>query len=141
MQVQCGSQTRVIHSEILDKDMFDPAANMPRHTSWTMQLLSRLDQVVGPGVMDSPVFSTTEKQEHPKERPDTPVLQELNSGKFDALFSKAPDQPSALYRASQDPLRVPEIRLLDSLALQPDVFVLPKYPPIAKAAHVQGSVV
>src|SRR5271170_2518782 len=39
LQVQCGTQARIIRSDILDKDMFDPAPNTPEHTSWTMQLL------------------------------------------------------------------------------------------------------
>jgi hypothetical protein len=56
MQVQCRARTRIIRSHILDKDIYDPAAKTPPQTSWTMQPLDRLDQVVGPGVMNKPVF-------------------------------------------------------------------------------------
>jgi len=36
MQVQCQSQTRILRSDILDKDMFAANPDTPKHTSWTM---------------------------------------------------------------------------------------------------------
>src|SRR5215471_4708946 len=44
MSVQCGTQTRFIRMDILDRDMFDPVPSTPEHTSWTMALLGHLDQ-------------------------------------------------------------------------------------------------
>jgi|SRR5580658_104027 hypothetical protein len=43
MEVECGGQSRVIRSDILDKDMFDPAANTPNGrcsccSVWTKRL-------------------------------------------------------------------------------------------------------
>jgi len=140
MQVQCASQTRTIHSDILDKDMFDTAANTPEHTSWTMRLLARLDQAAGPGVMERPVFAVPEGTEPPANSAYSEVWEEVSSGKYDALFEGAPDKPSDLYRASQQPLSVPTVRLLSSSPLQPELLVQPEYPPIAKLAHIEGSV-
>jgi hypothetical protein len=60
MLVRCGTQLRAIRADILDRDMFDPAAHTPEHTSWTMSLLAKLDQASGPSVMDRPVFPTAD---------------------------------------------------------------------------------
>jgi len=57
MRVPCGATTRLIRSDILDRDLFAATPDTPEHTSWTMQLLARLDQVLGPGVMEKPAFS------------------------------------------------------------------------------------
>lgn len=141
MQVQCGSQTRMIRSEILDKDMFDPAANTPIHTSWTMQLLDRLDKALGPGVMDKPIFPISESDQAPAMVPDSESLKDLAAGKYDALFPGASDKPSDLYRAAQIAPPTPSIRLAKNLAIQPLEFALPKYPPLARVAHIQGVVV
>src|SRR5438105_15850555 len=41
MQVQCDGQSRIIRSDILDRDMFDPHAGTPEYTSWTMRILGQ----------------------------------------------------------------------------------------------------
>lgn len=140
MQVQCGNQIRTIRSDILDKDMFDKAANTPEHTSWTMRLLTRLDQAAGPGVMEQPMFAIPGETKAPADSVPSEISGELSSGKYDALFEGAPDKPSDLYRASQKPLPAPTVRLLSSSPLQPELFVQPAYPPIPKLAHIEGSV-
>ena len=140
MQVQCGNQTRIIRSDVLDRDMFNPAARIPQHTSWTMELLKRLDQPVGPGVLDKPIFATSDA-EHPAEKTSDPaLLKELNAGKYDLLFQGAPDKPSDLYRAAQKPPPLPAVELKSSSPIAPEVFLLPKYPVLAKMAHVEGTV-
>jgi TonB family protein len=144
MRVQCGSQTRTIHADILDRDLFDPAPNTPKHTSWTMSLLQRLDHVLGPGVMEKPVFSglpgfAPENENQPKI--SASALQELSSGDYDALFAGAKDKPSELYAASQRKPPTPSVELVDSSPLQPQAFAKPKYPPLARAARIEGRVV
>jgi len=140
MQVQCGTQTRIIRSDILDKDMFDSNPNAPKHTSWTMRLLARLDQALGPGVMEKPIFPVSEERKALVHDEASRTLRDLSSGKYDALFKDAPDKPSALYRAAQiDPIS-PSVRLQRSTPFQPTTFVLPEYPAIARAAHVKGAV-
>jgi len=97
IRVQCGTQTRIIRADILDKDMFDPAPNTPAHTSWIMQLLSRLDDAVGPGVMDKPIFVIPD-EDRPAEKQETSAkLLDVRTGKYDELFAGASDKPSALY--------------------------------------------
>ena len=89
MEVQCGSQTRIIRSDILDRDLFDPAANTPKHTEWTMQLLQLLDNAVGPSVMEKPVFPIPGAAEAPVKITDPSVLRDVGAGKYDALFPGA----------------------------------------------------
>jgi hypothetical protein len=140
MEVQCGGRSRLMRSDILDKDMFDPAANTPKHTEWTMQLLRRLDEAVGPGVMAKPMFPVSAQDQSSPQNADSSILEDLSSGKYDALFQGAPDKPSDLYPATRINPPTPTIRLLSSTPVEPTVFVAPKYPPIAKLAHVEGSV-
>jgi hypothetical protein len=140
MQVQCGDRTRIVRSDILDKDMFDPAPNTPAHTSWTMQLLGRLDAALGPGVKDKPRFPLSEKDEPSSQRNDSGVLRDVSVGKYDTLFQGAPDKPSDLYRAAQVAPPIPTIRLVSITPFQPEAFVEPGYPPLLKAAHIGGTV-
>lgn len=140
MQVQCGTQTRVIRSDILDRDMFDPEPNTPKYTSWTMQLLDHLDQALGPGVLDQPIFPMLAKEQTTVPDEASPHLSDLGSGKYDALFQDAPDKPSDLYRAAQIHPATPSVRLESVAPFEPVTAVLPSYPPIARVAHVEGSV-
>ena len=140
MQVQCGSTTRIIRSDILDKDMFDPAANTPEHTSWTMQLLGRIDQAVGPGAMDRPIFPVSEPEASPSPNLSSNALRDVNSGKYDLLFQKAPNKASDIYRAAQISPPKPSVQLVSSTPFQPQVIGMPAYPPLARAARIEGVV-
>ncbi len=135
MRFQCGDQGRIIRADILDKDMFDRAARTPTQTSWTMQLLRRLDQATGPTVMDRPVFAQGGQKSPP---PETDSLRDVGEGKFDGLFQGAPDKPSDLYRAARHPPRLPEVRV--ALPVQAQKLVTPTYPPLARLARIQGIV-
>jgi periplasmic protein TonB len=126
--------------DILDRDMFDPHPNTPEHTSWTVALLGRLDKALGNSVMDRPIFSVSEApQPAPVSKSDA-LLNELARGEFDALFDKAPDKPSELFRQAQNPPPGPSVVLLSSLPYRPTSYTLPKYPPLARLAHVNGQV-
>jgi hypothetical protein len=138
MRMPCGENSRLIRSDILDKDLFDAAPNTPEHTSWTMQLLARLDQALGPGVMDKPMIDLSDKSQPPAAEFDSTIRAQLESGAFDELFRDEKDKPSELYRSSQTPQQQPSVRLLESTPFQPEVFVEPVYTAIAKLAHVQG---
>jgi hypothetical protein len=133
MQVQCGNQTRIIRSDILDRDMFDPAAQTPEHTSWTMQLLENLNKSLGPGVMDKPMFEITKAEEVLDKSSDPKILKLLETGKYDELFQGAPDKPSDLYRAAQKRQPAPTVKLLNSLPIAPESFPLPEYPPLPES--------
>jgi hypothetical protein len=140
MQVQCGSRTRLIRADILDKDMFDPASNTPEHTSWTMALLSKLDQAVGPGVMEKPMFAMPDQEKVTSPLADSEALRDLGLGKYDALFIGAPDKPSELYRAARIIPPAPSVRLTSTSPLAPELFVAPQYPPLARLTHTEGIV-
>lgn len=140
IRVRCGTATRIIRSDILDKDMFDSAPNTPKHTSWTMVLLEKLDSVTGPGVMESPVFFNPDGKEPSSTEPDSEAIRALSSGMYDALFQGAPDKPSGLYRAAQQAVPTPTVELMGSAPLRPELYIQPTYPPIARAAHIEGTV-
>jgi hypothetical protein len=140
MQFQCGDHTRLIRSDILDRDMFDPAARTPEHTSWTMQLLARLEQPLGPGVMDKPMFTIPDGQEPSAVDNNSPVLRDLSAGKYDALFLDGSDKPSDLYRAALYRPPPPTVRLVSSDPIAPETFVPPKYPVLAQMASIEGVV-
>jgi TonB family protein len=140
MHVQCGGKERVIRADVLDRDMFDSKTATPENTSWTMRLLTRLDKAFPSGVWDRPMFGgSTESTKGAA--PNTDNARTLQSGEYDYLFAGAPDRPSDLYRASQIPPPSPDVRLRSSEPFQPEKFVLPGYPPIARLARIEGAVV
>lgn len=147
MQVPCGTGNRLIRSDVLERDWFDPSAHTPKQTSWAMNFLGKLDEALGPTVMDKPAVSTpilgspSDSQPSPLSllAADVPIFQELAAGKYDALFS-GPDKASELYRAAQNPPPAPTIELVSSKPYMPDSFLLPPYPLIARLAGIDALV-
>lgn len=137
MQVQCGGQTRIIRSDILDRDMFDPRAGTPKRTSWTMEILAQLDNALGPGVMDKPMIALPEKTDGSAQPLDSPMLQEIGTGKYDSLFPNATDKPSQIYVSSKSPI-LQTVRFVKASPYQPIQAPLPEYPQIARMASVEG---
>lgn len=139
MQVQCGSRTRLIRADILDRDMFDAHPDTPHYTSWTMRLLGVIGKGLGPGPMDRPIFSIPGKISQQVPVKEWPVLRDVGAGRYDALFGS--DKLSDLYRrAIQPPPPPPKVVLVSCVPYAPVVFVRPNYPPIAVLARVQGAV-
>ena len=139
VEVACGSENRRIRMEVLDKDMFDAHPVTPEHTSWTMKLLGRLDQVLGSPINDRPIFALGESASSSKPVA-TPLLSDLQSGTLDGLFGKSTYTPSELFRESQVPPPKQTVDLIESSPARPITYDLPKYPPIARVAHVSGLV-
>ncbi|MGB9491451.1 MAG: TonB family protein, partial [Terriglobales bacterium] len=140
MHVQCEGKERILRADVLDRDMFDPNAATPENTSLTMRLLARLDKAFPNGVLDRPVIAgLTEPTRAKVLNADT--ARALASGEYDQLFVDAPDRPSDLYRASQAQLPVPEVLLRYSEPFQPEKFLPPGYPPLARLARVEGAVI
>jgi hypothetical protein len=143
MRVQCGSEQRFIKSAILDRDMFDPRANTPEHTLWTMRLLARLDDGLGSGVMEKPMFPllSPDEQQVSAEQLGSVTAQQIAAGSYDLLFDHAPEKLSDLYGAARNPPAfVPVIALQSSFPLWPELFVPPVYPSLAKMTRVRAPI-
>jgi Gram-negative bacterial TonB protein C-terminal len=139
IQVQCGGQTRIIRSDILDKDMFDPHAGTPEHTSWTMGILAQLDRALGPGVMDKPMITLPGDTGGSAQPADSPTFQEIATGKYDPLFPGTTDKPSQIYLSTKEAVPTPIVSLVTSSPFKPIAAPLPQYPAIARAARVEGT--
>ena len=140
MQVKCGGEDRRIRMDILDRDMFDPHPVTPEHTSWTMGLLGRLDRTLGSTIMERPAFTLSEASQPPSKTQPSPLLKDLEKGTLDALFERGSQTPSDLFRQSQNPPPGPTVDLTNSSPFRPVAYELPKYPPLARAAHVSDQV-
>jgi TonB family protein len=140
MHVQCGGKERIIQADVLDRDMFDRSASTPENTSWTMRFLARLDKAFSNGVWDRPIFAGV-TQPAGATLPNGDAARALASGEYDRLFEGAPDRPSDMYRASQIRPPTPDVSLRSSVPFQPEKFVRPEYPPLARLARIEGVVV
>ncbi len=139
MRVRCGRDTRIIRSNVLDRDLFDENPGTPIHTSQTMALMAKLDQAVGPGPLDKPILPISETAV--VDPFPSSLLEDVAAGKYDSLFKDAPSNPSEVYRLAQKEVPAPTIRLLASTPVAPVTLVEPEYPQIARAAQIEGSVV
>jgi TonB family protein len=139
LQVECGASTRIIRTDLLDRDLFAANPNPPAHISWTTQLLERLDKTAGPTPVDKPAFPLLQPPGAATVLIDPQVQQNLTSGKYDELFAGAPDRASEVYKASQIEPPKPTVRLTSSTPIQPGIASLPAYPPIARMAQHEGS--
>ena len=139
MRVRCGADERQIRMDILDRDIYDPGrAKTPERTSWTMTLLSRLDQALGRGPMERPIFTISDTPSTPL--PNSEILNELSAGLLDSLFPQTTPGVSDLYRQALHPLPSPWVELVSSDPTAPTSHDLPKYPPLARVAHITGRV-
>jgi hypothetical protein len=140
MQVPCGEKIRLIRFEILERDWFLAHPNTPKDALWSSALLNRLDRQLGPTVMEKPMFATGAAVETPRIPLDPLTEKTLAGGGYDALFPGAQSTASEMYRAVQAGNLQPLVTLKSVSPAQPLSFVLPDYPQIARAAHVQGPV-
>lgn len=140
MQVECAGGTRLIRADILDRDIFDEHPKTPQYTAWSRSLFEKLDQATGDRPWDAPIFAVSENTAPAPPTSQSAALQAIADGKFDGIFGDSPDNPSALYRLAKNAPRQPFIELTKSDPVRPATYVDPVYPPIAKAAHVHGTV-
>lgn len=140
LQLECNGSPRVLSSAILDRDLFDKDPQTPQVTSWTMRLLGKVDQGLGPGAWDKPMFPLGQKEtKAPPPHPLIVLEAEVRDGKYDGLFGKDADRISKIYADSLRPSATPTALLLSSSS-EPDSYIAPLYPPIAKLARVEGDV-
>ena len=140
MKVPCGNQTRLIRSDILDRDRFDASAKIPEHTSAAMSLVARLNDAVAPGVMDKPAFSIPSQSGRPVADIDPETKGSLSEGRYDALFPSGQEKPSALLHDALAAHPEPMSILVSSSPFKPQSAQLPDYPGLALATHTQGEV-
>lgn len=110
MQVHCGAQTRLIRTDVFDRDWFGPRSNSRKNTDWTMDFLQRLDQAVGGGIMQQPVFPPLQQGRRPKIELDPALRQSLEDGGYDALFPSAPHKLSEFFACAAKESAALEIR-------------------------------
>lgn len=141
MELQCGVQSRKIRMDILDRDLFDKNANTPKNTSWSMSLMGRIDQILGSNnIMDKPIFQISQPQDHPVVPLHSDLLTAIADGKFDELFGANADKLSELFKEAQITPPSPSVSLLNGSTITPVNATMPSYPPIARVAHVEGTV-
>ena len=138
VQARCGGTDRRIRIDILDRDIYDRRTQTPSNTSWTMNLLSQLNQLLGPGSEVKPVFPV-----EPEERrrfPDTALVQAIADGGFDDLFGAQAGISQIVHEAEQSPPPPPSVSITEVLPISPISPKMPIYPPIAMAARIEGLV-
>jgi TonB family protein len=138
LRAKCGDSERLIRSDILDRDWFAEKPDTPDLTRWTMQLLEKLDARTGPSPLERPVFDVGGAQ--PLSPIDQQTARELDEGRFDYLFPGSPVSVSQLYRDSLKPQINPEAVVESISPIKPISMTPPSYPPIARAARVEGNV-
>jgi outer membrane biosynthesis protein TonB len=84
-------------------------------------------------------FLIVEPKEPPANDSDSRILQEIGAGKYDVLFQGAGDKLSKAYLESKTSQRVATVQVR-SEPLQPERFVLPVYPSLARTARIEGIV-
>lgn len=137
-RVTCGSQIRTLRTGIGDKDWFDEKPDTPVNTSWTTQVLGKLDNIAGPTAMDKPVFDLNAAASDPPLVKNPVIAQKLAAGDYDDLFPGSTQKASAIYKASLVKAPEPTVSLTDSSPVKPTVFTLPPYPRLPLLAAHQG---
>jgi hypothetical protein len=140
MQVESSGRTRIIRADILDRDIFDEHPNTPQYTAWSRALYDKLNQVTGDHPWDNPIFPVSDATPEAVPASQSRALQAVADGKFDQIFGDTPDRPSVLYHLAHVIPHQPSIELSSIGPDRPTTYVDPVYPPIAKAARVQGTV-
>jgi TonB family protein len=138
MQLNCGGRERQLHMDILDRDMFDSSPHTPTNTSWTMALMAELDKALSPGVMEKPMFSLGGSARSGV--PNTELVRRVRDGEFDGLFGKDHKVSLVVHEADTLPPPPPSVEIEKVEPFAPISPKLPIYPPIAKAARVEGLV-
>ena len=103
-----------------------------------MTLLSRLDQALGPGPMEKPIFTISDTPSTPL--PNSEILNELSAGLLDSLFPQTTPGVSDLYRQALHPLPSPGLSWFQAIRPHQPRMTCPKYPPLARVAHITGRV-
>jgi TonB family protein len=140
MRTQCGTQVRTIRASVLDRDMFDSFPRTPEHTSWTMSVLGKMENLFGNSVLDRRLFDLPRENDVPLHSGDEQSLADLSSGKYDLLLRESEIKLSELYQQALNPPAGPSISISADFPVQPLASARLIYPPIAKIARIDGIV-
>lgn len=138
MQASCGGTDRQMSMDVLDRDIYDRRRQTPENTSWSMRLLSELNGVLGPGSEDKPIFQTAPVETHPVL--NTALVSAIRDGRYDELFGKESGVSAIVHEADQPVPLPPSVAIEGVTPIAPIAPKIPIYPPIAKAARVEGLV-
>jgi TonB-like protein len=138
MQVTCAGKDRLMRTDILGRDLFGSVPNTPKHTSWSMAVLQRLDGALGPGVMDQPIFPVDAPQASPPARGT--IVGQILAGSFDPLFGQQTKVSAIAQEAAKGIPPPPTIQIEQVSPAAPIAPAIPNYPPIAKLTRVEGLV-
>lgn len=138
MEVSCGAEDRLLKMDVLDRDVFTGKSGTPENTSWSMDVLQKLDSVLGPGAWDKPMFSLVSPSTA-RLAPD-PLVDEILAGRFDPLFGPNVKVSAIAQEAERGAIPQPTVALASIAPESPADPQLPPYPAIARAARVQGLV-
>lgn len=138
MVANCGGTDRQLRMDILDRDIYDNRTQTPENTSWSMRILSELGESLGPGSEAKPIFQLSPADSY--RVPTTPLVRAIRDGRYDDLFGKDSEVSKIVHEADQPPPPPPSIVIESIVPVPPASPELPKYPPIAKAAHIEGLV-
>ena len=137
MEATCSGKDRQLRMDILDRDIYDNRTATPTNTSWSMRVLSTLNDSLGPGSEAKPRFQMSPTASHAV--PNTPLVSAIRGGRYDDLFGNDSGVSKIVDEASQAPPSPPSVAI-ESVTPSPISPDLPKYPPIARAARVEGLV-
>jgi hypothetical protein len=119
LQASCGGETRTIETSVLQRDWFLARPGTPKNTSWTMELLDKLNEVTRPRVMDKPIFDMAGVAPAQPLSADPASLEKLSSGKYDSVFSNLGESVSEIYRGWLIAPPQPTVTLLSSAPEEP----------------------
>ncbi len=140
LAVTCGNKQRLLRSDFLVQDIFGPSSGRPQYASWYMEFLGSLDQLLGDTIMDRPAFGVGATAQAPPADLAPIDLAALKTGKFDILFPGSPHKPSNLLILTENPPTQPNVELVSITPLRSTATPQWKYPPLARAAGVEGDV-
>lgn len=143
MQVECGSQRRLLRSAVFDYDWFDEHPNTPQNTRGMAVLVGHLNEQLETRALDKstgiPALMKNAGVTHPDRIPSSSE-DDVAAGKYDDLLLAGDEKISDIYRQAQESAPNPRVTLHHSGLSAPEVFVAPEYSPPAKSLHFEGFV-
>jgi TonB family protein len=138
MQASCNGKDRQLQMNILDRDIYDSRTPTPTNTSWSMRVLSTLNDSLGPSSEDKPIFQIGVAPHH--DFPNTPLVNAIRDGRFDDLFGNDSGVSQIVTEADQPLPPPPSVEIENVTPVSPMALEAPGYPPIAIAARIEGLV-